>query len=140
MHMATSRAVPTSIDAYIGRFSPDVQTILQRIRSTVCKAAPDATESISYAIPCFKLEGALVYFAAFKEHIGFYPPVRHDPALVKAAAKYAGEKGNLRFPLDRPIPYELIERIVKLRVRQNLAHKAAKAGPKNGMKRAAGGR
>ena len=102
-----------------------MQSILRRIRSTVRKAAPDAVEGISYAIPCFKLEGALVYFAAFKQHIGFYPPVRGDAQLEKAVAKYAGEKGNLRFPLEEPIPYALIERIVKLRMRQNLA-KAAK--------------
>jgi hypothetical protein len=78
-------------------------------------------EGISYAIPCFKLDGALVYFAAFSQHIGFYPPVKGDPRLEKAVAKYAGEKGNLRFPLDAPIPYALIGRIVKHRVKQNRA-------------------
>ena len=129
--MATARPTPKSIDDYIRRFPPHVQTILQRIRATVRRAAPDATESIGYAIPCYRLEGALVYFAAFTQHIGFYPPVRGDPALVKAVAKYAGEKGNLRFAIDQPIPYELIENIVELRVRQNLARKAAKAGQKN---------
>ena len=123
--MATARAgsktTPTSIDDYIGGFSPDVQAILRQIRVTVRNAAPDAVEGINYAIPCFKLEGVLVYFAAFKQHIGFYPPIRGDSKLEKAVSKYAGEKGNLRFPLDEPIPYALIERIVKLRVRQNLA-------------------
>ena len=74
----------------------------------------------------FSLGGALVYFAAFKNHIGFYPPVSGDASLKKAISPYAGEKGNLRFPLDRPIPYGLIKRIVKLRVRQNLAKAAAK--------------
>ena len=125
--MATSRPTASSIDDYIGGFPPNVQSILQRIRSTVREAAPDAAETISYAIPCFKLEGALVYFAAFKQHIGFYPPVRGDPGLVKATSKYAGEKGNLRFPLDEPIPYALIGRIVKLRVKQNRAKAAGKA-------------
>jgi uncharacterized protein YdhG (YjbR/CyaY superfamily) len=133
--MATTRATPKSVDDYIGRFAPEVQAILHRIRSTVRNAAPDAVEGISYAIPCFKLEGVLVYFAAFKEHIGFYPPVRGDPKLTKAVSQYAGERGNLRFPLDAPIPYALIDRIVKLRVKQNLA-KTAKAGRKNGKARA----
>ena len=77
-------------------------------------------------MPTFALSGALVYFAAFKKHIGFYPPVTGDAGLQKAIAPYAGEKGNLRFPLDQPIPYGLIERIVRLRVKQNLAKAAAK--------------
>ena len=100
--MATKRPAPKSIDDYIGAFPAEVQSILQRIRSTVHKAAPDAAETISYAIPCFKLEGALVYFAAFKHHIGFYPPVRGDSELEKAVSRFAGEKGNLRFPLKLP--------------------------------------
>ena len=100
--------------------------ILERIRATVRKAAPEAKETISYAIPCFKLNGALVYFAAFKHHVGFYPPVKGDAGLEKAVSKYAGEKGNLRFPLDQPIPYALIARIVRLRVKQNQLKAAAK--------------
>ena len=114
------------IDAYIATFPPDVQAILEKIRSTVREAAPDAEEKISYRIPAFTLEGNLIYFAAFKRHIGVYPPVRGPEALVRAVAAYANEKGNLRFPLDQPIPYDLIERIVKLRVKQNLAKRAAK--------------
>ena len=129
--LAATRVTRKSVDDYIGGFPPEVQAILHRVRSTVRNAAPGSAESLSYAIPCVKLEGALVYFAAFKEHIGFYPPVRGDPKLVKAVSKYAGEKGNLRVPLDEPIPYALIERIVKLRVKQNLAQKAAKAAKKN---------
>ncbi len=113
--------MPANIDEYIASFPPDVQTILQKIRSTVRHAAADAQESISYRIPAFRLQGTLVYFAAFKKHIGFYPPVRGDAKLAKAVSPYAGEKGSLRFPLDRPIPYTLIARIVKLRVKQNLA-------------------
>ena len=123
--MATGRITPKSIDEYIAAFSPDVQAILERIRLTISGAAPSAQETISYQIPTFTLHGALVYFAAFKNHIGFYPPVQGDARLEKAISIYAGEKGNLRFPLDQPIPYSLIERIVKLRVKQNLAKAAA---------------
>lgn len=124
--MTPSRAKPKTISEYIALFSPEVQEILEKIRSTIHDAAPDAQETISYQIPTFTLNGALVYFAAFQKHIGFYPPVRGDAALEKAVAKYAGEKGNLRFPLDEPIPYRLIARIVKLRVKQNLAKPPAK--------------
>ncbi len=113
--------MPATIDDYIASFPPDVQTILQKIRLTIRQAAPDAKECISYKIPAFRLQGILVYFAAFKKHIGFYPPVRADAKLANAISPYAGEKGNLRFPLDQPIPYALIERIVKLRVKQNLS-------------------
>jgi uncharacterized protein YdhG (YjbR/CyaY superfamily) len=87
----------------------------------VQSAAPKAEEAISYRIPAFRQNGVLVYFAAFKSHIGFYPPVRGDARLERAAAPYAGEKGNLRFPLDRPIPFDLIERVTRLRLEQNLA-------------------
>ena len=123
--MVTSRIAPKSIDEYIAAFSPDVQAILERVRLTISRSAPSAQETISYQIPTFTLHGALVHFAAFRHHIGFYPPVQGDARLEKAISSYAGEKGNLRFPLDQPIPYSLIERIVKLRVKQNLA-KAAK--------------
>jgi uncharacterized protein YdhG (YjbR/CyaY superfamily) len=122
--MATGRVSPQSIDEYIAAFSPEVRAILERIRLAIAKAAPEAQETISYRIPTFTLSGALVYFAAFKKHIGFYPPVRGDAGLEKAVAPYAGEKGNLRFPLDQPIPYGLIERIVRLRVKQNLTQAA----------------
>jgi uncharacterized protein YdhG (YjbR/CyaY superfamily) len=113
--------MPANIDEYIASFPPDVQTILQRIRLTINQAAPDAHETISYNMPAFTLQGTLVYFAAFKKHIGFYPPVRADTKLAKAISPYAGEKGNLRFPLDQPVPYDLIAKIVKLRVKQNLS-------------------
>ena len=85
----------------------------------VSEAAPDATETISYRIPAFKLRRIVVYFAAFKDHIGLYPPVKGDAALEKAAAPYANAKGNLRFPLDRKIPYALIVKIVKSRAKQS---------------------
>ncbi len=114
-------ATPKNIDEYIALFSPDVQEILEKIRLTIKQAAPEAQETISYKIPAFALKGILVYFAAFKKHIGFYPPVRGDAKLEKSISRYAGPKGNLQFPLDQPIPYGLIERIVKLRVKQNVS-------------------
>ena len=119
--MPTGRATPKNIDEYIARFSPEVQAILEKIRLTIRNAAPGAQEIISYKIPAYRLGGILVYFAAFKKHIGFFPPVKGDAKLVKAASIYAGKKGNLQFPLDQPIPFGLIENIVKLRVAQNSA-------------------
>jgi len=119
--MATGKSRPETVDAYIAGCAPEVRAVLERIRSTVRAAAPGAEETISYRMPAFAMNGILVYFAAFKRHIGFYPPVSGDAAIEKAVAPYAGEKGSLRFPLDRPIPYPLIARIVKLRARQNLA-------------------
>jgi uncharacterized protein YdhG (YjbR/CyaY superfamily) len=123
--MATRRKAPKDIDAYIAGFAPDVEAILRRIRATVREAAPAAEETISYQIPAFRLNGVLVYFAAFKSHIGLFPPVRGDAALESEVSPYASEKGNLRFPLDKPIPYGLIRRIVKLRVRQDQAKSRA---------------
>ena len=119
--MVTRRLAAATVDEYIAAFSPEVQAILQRVRQTVREAAPEAEEAISYQIPAFKQNGVLVYFAAFKSHIGFYPPVRGDPALAKAVSPYAGEKGNLRFPFNQPVPFELISRITRLRLKQNLA-------------------
>jgi len=115
--IAVSR-IPKSIDQYIAGFPPDVREILQRIRNTARRAAPQAEEIISYRMPAFRQNGILIYFAAFKGHIGLYPPVRGDDGIVQEASVYAGEKGNLRFQFDRPIPYTLIGRIVKLRVKQ----------------------
>ena len=113
-----------TIDEYIAGFPPNVRAILRKIRATIRKAAPRATETISYRIPAFRQSGMLVYLAAFKRHIGLYPPVRGDAKLTKALARYAGEKGNLRLPLDEPIPYALIARIVRLKVKQNLKRSA----------------
>jgi uncharacterized protein YdhG (YjbR/CyaY superfamily) len=117
--MQAGRATPKNIDEYVAAFSPDVQAILQKIRLTIRKAAPGAEEIISYKIPAFRRNGILVYFAAFKKHIGLYPPVRGDAKLVKAASPYAGEKGNLQLPLNHPIPYGLIDKIVRFRVKQD---------------------
>ena len=118
--MKTERKVPANIDDYIAGFAPEIRSILEKIRATIKKAAPDAVETISYQIPTFTLGGNLVHFAAFKHHIGLYPPVRSDEKLRDDVAAYANEKGNLRFPLDERIPYALIGRIVKARVRENL--------------------
>jgi len=121
--MPATRTAPKNMDEYIAACAPEVRAILERIRRTVRNAVPDAQETISYRMPTFTLHGVLVHFAAFKKHIGFYPPVRGDAKLQKAIATYAGEKGNLQFPLDQPIPYGLIERIVKHRAKQNSARR-----------------
>ena len=125
--MKTARAKAKTVEEYIGWFEPKVQKILKQIRKTVRAAAPGAEEVISYGIPALKLHGMLVFYAAFQKHIGFYPPVRGDEKLMKAVSRYAGEKGNLQFPLDEPIPYALIERITKAKVKQNLAQKKVKS-------------
>jgi uncharacterized protein YdhG (YjbR/CyaY superfamily) len=117
---------PKDIDGYIAQFPADVQSILERVRATISRAAPEANETISYLMPAFKQSGILVYFAAWSNHIGLYPPISGDKALEKAVARYAGPKGNLQFPLDEPIPDDLIERIVKLRVKQDSAKAAAR--------------
>jgi uncharacterized protein YdhG (YjbR/CyaY superfamily) len=119
-----ARAKPKSIDEYIAASAPDARAILEKVRLTIRKAAPEARETISYNIPAFTLSGrTLVYFAAFKQHLGFYPPIKGDAKLRNAIAPYAGEKGNLRFPLDQPIPYRLIKDLVRVRVKQILQAK-----------------
>lgn len=114
------RTTPQSIADYIEGFPKDVQGRLRRIRSTIRKAAPGAKESISYGIPAFKLNGkALVYFAAFKEHISVYPAPRGAKEFAKELAAYGGGKGTVKFPLSEPVPFDLITRIVKFRVRES---------------------
>lgn len=115
-----------AVEAYIARCAPDVRSILTRIRSIVRRQAPLATERISYQMPAFFLDGALIYYAPFKQHIGMYPPVKGDAALQKALAKYRGEKGNLKFPLAEPMPYALIQQVVQARVADQSARAAAK--------------
>lgn len=128
--MKTGEQAPTTIDDYIATYPPKVAAILQRIRETIQKAAPEAEERIAYRMPSFALNGALVYFGGFKAHVGFFPPVK-DAQLKKEAAPYAGEKGNLQFQLDEPIPYKLITKLVKARVRENQERVDAKrAKPK----------
>ena len=100
--------------------------ILEKVRETIRHAAPEAKETISYMMPAFKQHGILVYFAAWEKHIGMYPPISGNKTLERAIARYAGPKGNLQFPLDEPMPFDLIERIVKLRVKQDSEKAAAK--------------
>ena len=118
--MRTSKTTPRDIDEYIAGFPSDIQTILKKIRTTIRKAAPDAEETIKYQMPTFTLYGNLVHFAAFKEHIGFYPVPRGVEPFKDELAAYKGEKSTARFPLDEPIPLDLISRIVKFRVTKNL--------------------
>ncbi len=122
--VSRSAEVPTDVDAYIAGFAPEIQAILARVRAVVRAAAPGASEVISYRMPALKQHGVLIYFAAFRNHLGFYPPVTGDPALEAEAARYAGEKGNLRFPLDEPVPYDLIARLTRLRAEQDAARHA----------------
>lgn len=124
--METNRNTPKDIDEYIAGFPPDIQQILQRIRATIRDAAPEAQEKISYAMPPFFLHGNLVHFAAFKKHIGFYPTPSGTEHFQQQIAAYQSAKGSIQFPLDRPIPYDLIAEIVKFRVQENLARAAAK--------------
>ena len=123
--MKAKQAAPKTIDEYIAGFPPDVQAILQKIRLTIRKAAPGAEEIIKYQMPTFMLKGNLVYFAAFKEHIGFYPIPTGIEMFKKELAVYKQGRGSVQFPLDQPMPYGLISRIVKFRVKENLARAAA---------------
>jgi len=127
MRTEPKAAKDKDIDGYIAKYPIKVQKILEQIRMTIRKAAPEAQETIGYQMPAFALKGHLVYFAAFKNHIGFYPPVTGgDDKFKKEKSIYEGPKGNLRFPLDKPIPYTLIGKIVKFRVKENLARAEAK--------------
>ncbi len=127
MRTEPKAAKDKDIDGYIAKYPIEVQKILEQIRMTIRKAAPEAQEKIGYQMPAFALKGHLVYFAAFKNHIGFYPPVTGgDDKFKKEKSIYEGPKGNLRFPLDKPIPYTLIGKIVKFRVKENLARAEAK--------------
>lgn len=129
----TERLKPKDIDDYIAAFPPEIRTVLEKIRLTIREAVPGAVEKISYQIPAFTLAGDLIYFAAFKKHIGMYPPVQGDEQLGRELARYRGEKGNLKFPLDEPMPYDLISRVVKCRVREHLADVAARKTDRRGM-------
>ncbi len=115
-----------TIDEYIGGFPAEVRKVMQQLRATIRKEAPEATETISYAIPAFNLNGSyLVYFAGFKNHIGFYPAPTGMEAFKKDFAKYKTGKGSVQFPLDEPLPLALIRKIVKFRMNEN-REKAAK--------------
>lgn len=119
--------MPTkTIDEYIANSPKEVQAILNKIRTTIRKVAPKATETINYGIPTFQLNGNLVHFAAFKNHIGFYPTPSGIEKFKKELSVYEGAKGSVKFPLDKPIPYKLISEIVKFRVEENLERALAK--------------
>ncbi|MFO0909707.1 MAG: DUF1801 domain-containing protein [Isosphaeraceae bacterium] len=127
--MPSTPSQPDTIDAYIAAASPEAQPVLEKIRALVKELAPGAEETISYRMPAFRQGGIIVYFAAFKKHIGMYPPVKGDAKLIADLGPYLGEKGNLQFPLDAKIPYPLIKRVVKARL-QELAAKAGGKAPK----------
>jgi len=124
--MKKSHSAPKTIDEYIAGFPPEVRRTLKQIRRTIRKAAPAAEEAIAYQMPTFRQHGNLVHFAAFKNHIGFYPAPRAIEEFKKELAAYEGSKGTVRFPLDQPIPLGLITRMVKSRVKKNLELAAAK--------------
>ena len=126
--MKSNQTAPKNIDEYIADFPQDVQEILEMVRTTIRNAAPDAQETIKYKMPTFTLNGNLVYFAAFKNHIGFYPIPTGIEKFKKDLSAYKTAKGSVQFPLNRPIPYDLITRIVKFRVKENLKKVEAKYG------------
>lgn len=117
--MEENKVTYKSIDEYILQFSPEVQEILKTLRKVIKEAAPDAEEKISWGMPTFALHGNLVYFAAHKNHIGFYPTPSGIDAFKEELSEYKGAKGSVQFPIKKPIPYELISKIVRFRVAEN---------------------
>jgi uncharacterized protein YdhG (YjbR/CyaY superfamily) len=122
-----------TIDEYIAGFPPEVQEVLEQVRTTIKKAAPDAEEAIRYRLPTFRLNGNLVHFGAFKSHVGFYPTPSGIEAFKDELSAYETAKGSVQFPLDEPMPYELIRRIVEFRVNETLEKGMAKKTPEKGM-------
>jgi uncharacterized protein YdhG (YjbR/CyaY superfamily) len=118
--MITNKKIPKDIDEYIASFPKDIQEILEKLRTTIKRAAPDAKEKISYQMPTFALKGNLVHFAAYKKHVGFYPTPTGIKAFKKELSAYKGAKGSVKFLLDKPIPFDLISKIVTFRVKENL--------------------
>ncbi len=110
----------TSIDEYIATFPDEVQKILQELRATIRASAPDAEEKISYQMPTFFLKGNLVHFAAYKNHVGFYPTPSGIEKFQQELSKYEGAKGSVKFPIDQPLPLTLVQKIVEFRVLENL--------------------
>lgn len=125
--MQSGKIIYQNIDEYISGFSIEIQNRLQEIRTTICNAAPDATETISYQMPTFTLHGNLVHFAAYKNHIGFYPTPSGTSAFQKELSIYKSGKGSVQFPHNQPLPLSLVTEIVKLRVQLNLEKAEAKA-------------
>ena len=109
-----------TIDEYIETFPTNIQAVLQELRRTIRKAAPKAEETISYQIPTFRLNGNLVHFGAFKDHVGFFPTSSGIRAFKRELSQYEVSTGTVRFPLDKPLPLSLVSRIVKFRVKENL--------------------
>ena len=128
--MTMDKKTPQNIDEYIADFPEDIQAILQKIRALIREAAPEAEEAISYQMPTFKLNGNLVHFAAFTKHIGLYPTPSGTEAFKKELLPYKSGKGSIQFPLDQPIPYELIKEIVAFRVKENLEKTESKGKKK----------
>lgn len=124
--MKSDQTKPTTIDEYIADFSPDMQEILQKVRATIKEAAPKAEETIKYQMPTFVLEGNLVYFGGFKKHVGFYPVPTGIEAYAEDLEPYKTGKGSIQFPYNKPIPYDLITKVVKFRVAENLRNAEAK--------------
>jgi uncharacterized protein YdhG (YjbR/CyaY superfamily) len=116
-------AAPKTIDEYIRSYPREIRQLLQSMRQTIKKAAPKAEETISYKIPAFRLNGMLVWFAAFKNHIGFYPGVGAMKVFKDDLLEYKGAKGSVQFPFDKALPLPLVSRIVKFRVKQNLSRR-----------------
>jgi uncharacterized protein YdhG (YjbR/CyaY superfamily) len=119
--------VPLGKENNLKTYPPEIQKILQEIRATIRAAAPQATEAISYQMPTFKLHGNLVHFAGYKNHIGFYPVPSGIEAFKEELSQYKGAKGSVQFPLTKPMPLDLISRIVKFRVNENLAKSKQKS-------------
>lgn len=115
-----SRTAPKDIDDYIARYPKNAQALLTKVRVTIQRTAPEATEKISYAIPTFYLNGNLVHFAAFKAHIGFYPTSSGITAFKKELIEYKTSRGAVQFPFDKPLPFALVKRIVKFRVKETM--------------------
>ncbi len=113
----------TSVDAYISGFPKEIQLLLNVMRETILKSAPDAEETIKYGIPTFVFYGNLVHFGGYKKHIGFYPAPSGIEAFKKELSVYKNAKGSVQFPVDRPLPLSLISKIVKFRVKENLKNK-----------------
>lgn len=128
--MEGNRSSYASIDEYILQFSPEVQDILQTLRKVIQEEAPDAKEKISYQMPTFDLHGNLVHFAAYINHIGFYPTPSGISAFQHELSAYKGAKGSVQFPIDKPLPYELITRIVRFRVAENMQKAESKSKKK----------
>jgi len=117
--MEGKKAHPTTIDEYIAQFPENVQHILVKLRAVIKESAPEAEEKISYQMPAFYLNGGLVWFGVYKHHIGFYPRTSGMEAFTEELSAYKGTKGSVHFPLDKPMPYELISKLVKVRVAEN---------------------